>query len=204
MFKEIAKHLSKLKINLTIQEGAEPGTIIVSCIPTIKNGEKAVNAAIPPFTVKGTPEELDEKFCEAFEQAAGFLTESSTKMDDWKKKADEATQKSEGAKKLKEVEEKKIKDAKEKAKKTIEKADEQFKLKKYDAAKLYYREALTAVGGKDSALEKKIAECDKLFGAGGGLFGTPVSEETTTTTDENDIDTESGENEEDDNSTETD
>lgn len=74
MFKELFPHLSKLKVNITIQEATTPGQIIVSAIPTFKKGEEAVNKAMPPFTVTGTPEELDEKFVSSFTEAANFLS----------------------------------------------------------------------------------------------------------------------------------
>ena len=190
MFKELAKHLSKLKVTITIQESKTPGEIIVSVLPTIKNGEKDVNKAIPPFTVKGTPEELDLKFAELFESAADFVISKATDMDKWKKQVTEATAKSEGAKKLKEAEDKKKTAAKEKAKKDIELGDSQFKEKKYDNAKLYYRQALATMGGKDSGLEKKIAECEKLSGNVGLFGGATPSTETTATTDEDNSNTE--------------
>ena len=84
MFKELYHHLSKLKVNITIQESTTPGEIIVSCIPTLKKGEKAVNKAIPPFTVNGTPEELDSKFAEAFNTAAEYLVGKANDMEKWK------------------------------------------------------------------------------------------------------------------------
>lgn len=100
----------------TIQVLIAPGTgetIVVSVLPTNDQCDDPAKAAIIPYTLKGTPSELDSGFFEAIQQPLKTASGLLTNMEAFGKQLAEA-QKQSAAEKEKAQQEKKAKEAKEK------------------------------------------------------------------------------------------
>lgn len=152
------------------------GTLVVTV--QTKNAKVTDEAAqiIPPFVLRGTPEELDAGFAEAVCQPLERTAGLQTSMAEY-----EAAQKEAAAKSRKAADEKKAADDKEKKrkeaqKKLLDKANEAKSAKKWKEAVAALKMALTgATEAEADAIRKDIAYCEDKDAP--DLFGSDADDE---------------------------
>jgi len=132
-FRQIAKMDINSKLIFTIAKATENRIITSILIQNDGCGDKAKNI-IPPFNLKGTPEELDEGFFEKIKKPLETVSGLMVEMEAYMKQVEEAKKQS-AMEKEKVDREKKEKDAKEKKyKEAFQKAEALEKEGKYKEA----------------------------------------------------------------------
>lgn len=172
LFKQLAEMLGNTTLTLVVKK-TEGGKMNV-CV-SFNNKEGGITDDLPPLFLKGTPEELDEKFFETIKEPAETVNDLVTNVSAFvaaAKKAKENAMKSNAVKKpvstsVKPATENKEKEAEEKAKKELfEKvmklADENCENDRYYTANKLYQKAASLTDDKKklSEIEKKIEETE--------------------------------------------
>ncbi len=158
--------------NLTVSRTEGKMTLLV--LPKV-NGLKDGGAAhIIPFTMTGTPDEIDRSFFPALQAPLTKSTGVLTNMKEYEDQADKAASKSKSAADSRAKEDKAMKEKREKYDKHIKKAEELIAAKDYKGAMTSLQQArLHAPGDVElKSVDEKTGEINKLLGAG-SLFDLP-------------------------------
>jgi len=114
MFFTQINQMMNQSIDITLVIRKKEGQLMVSAMPKSNGLKDEAQNHIVPFTVTGTPEELDMGFiqaiCQPIQKATGLLTN----MSNFEQQAEKAAANSKAAKELKDKEAKDAKEKKEK------------------------------------------------------------------------------------------
>lgn len=169
-------------VDLTLVIRRKEGLLTISTLPRANSVKDNAQNHIVPFTVSGTPADLDQGFlsalCKPMQRAAGLLTN----MAQFEQQAEKAAATSKSAKEQKEKEDKATREKREKYEKAFRKAEEQFAAKNYTEALTNYQQArLYAAEDKLKEVDEKIAAVKAAMNQGSlfDLAAQPTSGPTT-------------------------
>lgn len=169
MFKELASMLGENDtLNIIITRKGEK--LIMSILPKVYKVKDDIQKKISPFTISGTPEELEEGFINAISSPIQKVTGLLTNTREFEKSAEKATvsgnSKSAPDSKKKEEEERKTK-----YNEATKRADELEKAGKLREAVIALEDANKYASGNHSAIQGRIDKLNKILNKP-SLFGT--------------------------------
>ncbi len=156
--------------DITLVIRKKEGQMMVSAMPKSNGLKDEAQNHIVPFTVTGTPEELDMGFiraiCQPIQKATGLLTN----MSNFEQQAEKAAANSKAAKELKDKEAKEAKEKKEKFDKHMKSATEFEAEKKYSEALASLQQARAFATPQASKLVDEKITALKIKQGQGSLF----------------------------------
>jgi len=170
MFFTQINQMMNQSIDITLVIRKKEGQLMVSAMPKSNGLKDEAQNHIVPFTVTGTPEELDMGFVQAICQPVQKVTGLLTNMSNFEQQAEKAAANSKAAKELKEKEAKEVKEKKEKFDKHMKSATDFETEKKYSEALASLQQARTfATSQALKSVDEKITAL-KIKQGQGSLF----------------------------------
>ena len=163
-------------VNIHMTLSIRGGNLAVLVSQQVADLKDAAKANLVPFTVSGTPDDLDRGFIPALAQPLQKTAGLLTNMAEYERQADKAAADSKGAKAQKEKESKEVKEKKEKYDKHMKKADDLEAAGDIEAAILSLQQAKLHATEKDQKkVDDKIVAL-KAQQSQGSLFEMPPTD----------------------------